>query len=269
MPSYSDIIANPDQALYYLFKGEPGVRKATHALSWPKPLYIFNWDQKSQFGLIPIKLWNLDPKEIFTDNYSDWDTAKKKIQEFQVRCPYKTLVFKTITSLGDCVNQQTLKVKYGTTNQSGQEAGKRIGGIAVNTIEDFNAETAAFQELIKMTKDIKQHFKCNIILIAHVIQVDHKSPTGVTTFSRSLVTGGKKIAAKIPSQCDEVYHFNVDKLGGNYEVLTSHSGDDYARTTLPLDNRITLGEKPLYTTHILPAIQKLHEQQQNNPKATF
>lgn len=271
MPTLQEVLNDKDSSLFYLFKGEPGSRKATHALSFPKPQYWFNWDQKMRFALRPMKDWGVKPEEVHYDNYSDWQGARVKLEKFQVTCPYKTIVIKTITSAGDAINRQTLKVKYGTTTSSGQEAGKRIGGIAVNTIEDFNAETSAFQELIALCKDIKAFHKINIILIAHVIQIEQKSSAGMTTFSRSLVTGGKKVAAKIPAYCDEVYHFNLEtdidiSKGGKYAILTQSTGDDFARTTLPLPSKIILEDKPLYETHILPAILKQQEQEQTTTK---
>ena len=33
-------------ALYCMFKGEPGTRKSTQALSFPGPQYWFSWDRK-------------------------------------------------------------------------------------------------------------------------------------------------------------------------------------------------------------------------------
>lgn len=246
-------------SLYCLFKGEPGTRKSTQALSFPKPQYWFSFDEKMEALKLPMKLWGINPKDITYDDYNDWNKAEEKLKRFQVECPFKTIVVDTVTSMGDATNSQTLKIKSGTTTQAGAEAGKRIAGIPVNTMEDFNAETAVFQSLLKLTKDISKFHKVNIILIAHVIQTDYKSPNGVTHVSRSIVTGVKKIAAKIPGRCHEVYHFNMkgdftDKL---YSVLTTHSGDDFARTILPLEKEIVFGDLPLYDKYIIPAMKKL------------
>jgi hypothetical protein len=41
--------------------------------------------------------------------------------------------------------------------KSGAAAGKNIGGIAVNEIEDYNAESSALNELIALTKDIQAY----------------------------------------------------------------------------------------------------------------
>jgi len=62
----------------------------------------------------------------------------------------------------------------------------------------------------------------------------------------------------------EVYHFDikpavVESQEGSYDILTTHTGIDYARTSLPLDRRITVNDKRLYDDIILPAINKLHK----------
>ena len=106
------------------------------------------------------------------------------------------------------------------------------------------------------------HHKINIVIIAHVIgERKADSETNSTHFSRIIVTGGKIISAKIPSYCSEVYHFNVDRAldtskEGDYTCLTSHTGDDFARTSLPLSRKIVFNGEPLYTKFIVPAIEK-------------
>ena len=73
----------------------------------------------------------------------------------------------------------------------GADAGKLIAGIAVNEIEDYNAESAAINELIALTKDIHSFHKVNIILIAHVVQAEYRSTTNNTThISRQISYGG-------------------------------------------------------------------------------
>jgi len=250
-------------ALYCMFKGEPGLRKSSQALSFPGPQYWFSWDRKMSGIMLPMKKWGIDPKSISYDDYDDWNAPRKKLEQLQVNCPYKTLVFDSITSMADMTLRQTLKAKYGMKRQSGATAGKLIAGIAVNEIEDYNAESAALQELIALTKDISAFHNVNIILIAHVVQAEYRNTTNNTTHvSRTIVTAGKKVAPKIPAYCGEVYHFNVEKgmvvgEGGTYTVLTEHTGDDFARTGLGLPAKIEFGDKPLYDTWIKPAITKL------------
>jgi len=259
--------------LYVMMKGEPGLRKSTQALSFPGPQYWFSWDRKMDSIILPMKKWGIDPKTISYDDYDDWTAGKKKLEQLQVNCPYKTIVIDSITSMADMTLRQTMKIKYGTTKGSGAAAGKLVAGIAVNEIEDYNAESSALQELIALTKDIHNFHKVNIILIAHVVKAEYRDTTKKTThISRQIVTAGKNVAAKIPAYCGEVYHFNIKQgfiegAGGDYSLLTTHTGDDFARTALELDKEIVFGDKPIYDTYIRPAITKLNAT--NNVVAKF
>jgi hypothetical protein len=256
--------------LYSMFKGEPGLRKSTQALSYPGPQYWFSWDRKMNGIYLPMKRWGIDPKTIEYDDYDDWNKARTKLEGFRVKCPYKTLVFDSLTSMADMTLRQTLQLKYGMKRASGATAGKLVGGIAVNEMEDYNAESAALQELISLTKDIQIYHNINVILIAHVVQAEYKNATGQTHVSRQIITAGKKIAPKIPAYCGEVYHFNIDQgmvvgQGGKYCILTEHTGDDFARSGLGLPTKIEFGEKPLYETWIKPAIDKLISEPSSAP----
>lgn len=280
MPTLAE--TNPE-LLYAMFKGEPGTRKSTAALSFlpAGKQYWFSWDRKMSGILLPAQKWGYNTKDVHYDDYENWTLARQKLEQFQTDIKgYKTLVFDSLTSCADMTLRQTLKGKQGQTRQSGAQAGKSIAGIAINELEDYNAESSALNELIALTKDIQAYHKINIILIAHVMQADYRNTvTGQTHISRSIVTAGKRVAAKIPAYCGEVYHFNIKKgfvegSGGTYTALTSHTGDDFARTALDLPAEIEMGDKPLYATWVKPAIDKavayqnsLKQLQSGNPPA--
>ena len=259
MPNLSNV--SHEKGLFCMFKGEPGTRKSTQALSFPTPQYWFSWDRKMMALKIPQRKWGIPDDAIDYDNYDDWNKGVKKLERFRSNCPYKTIVIDSITSCADTILRKVIQSRAGQTRASGDAAGKMIAGIPVSEIEDFNAEATALSELLALTKDIQSYHKINVILIAHVIQADYKSLTGKTHVSRTIVTAAKKIAAKIPAYCDEVYHFNITGGGfgteGNYGLLTTHTGDDFARTTLPLEREIAFGDKPIYETYLKPAIEKM------------
>lgn len=250
-----------DNGLFCMFKGEPGTRKSTQALSFPKPQFWLSWDQKMTALLLPMREWKIDPKQIEYENYTDWNKGRDRLEKLKTDCPYKTIIIDSITSCADTILRQVVKAKTGITRQSGVAAGKVIASIPVNEVEDFNAESAALSELLAITKDIQAYHKIYVILIAHVIQAEYKSLAGKTHVSRTIVTAAKKIAAKIPAYCDEVYHFNISGGGfgqeGEYGLLTTHTGDDFARTTLPLPKEIKFGDNPIFETHLKPAIEKM------------
>ena len=238
-------------SLYSLFKGEPGLRKSGAAVSYPKP-YFFDWDMKIDALQMPVKNWGINKADIEFDSYKDWDSAKKKLEQLQVNCKYKTLVIDSITSMADAAVRQTTRFKG--------EGGKKVGTIAVGGFDEYNAEAAAIAELIALTKDIKDFHHVNIILIGHIIQKEMKSANGNTHMARVLVTAGKSIAQKIPAYCSEIYHFNIVtgmdvSKGGQYALKTTHTGDDFARTSIGLEPEIVFGDKPLYDGWIKPAME--------------
>lgn len=256
------------RALFIMMKGEPGTRKSTSALSYlpAGKQYWFSWDQKMSALLLPASKWSMDLSQIEYDDYDDWDKAKAKLKEFQVGMKgFKTLVFDSITTMADSTLRQQ------RTNKAG--AGKKLGTIEVDGIEEYNAESAAIGELVAICKDIKKFHKVNIILIAHVVQAEYRNTTTNTTHvSRTIVTAGKKIAAKLPAICEEVYHFNIKKgivegTGGKYTCLTTHTGDDFARTILPVSAEIEFGDRPLYSDFLLPGINELVKIQEKSVAA--
>lgn len=260
----SDMSSQKIDSQFVMLTGTPGTRKSTQALSYPGPQFWLSWDQKMNSLILPMRQWKIDPKTINYEDYNDWNKAKTKLEQLQVNCPYKTIVVDSITTAANSILRQTLSLKYGTVRASGKEAGKRIAGIAVNEIEDYNAESSALLELVSLLKDIKQHHKVNVILIAHLIQAEYKNATtNQSNVVRTIVTAGKRVAPMIPAYCEEVYHFFLKKsfdadAGGDFALLTSSTSEDFARTQLPLDKEIVFGDKPLYDTWVKPAKDKLN-----------
>jgi hypothetical protein len=246
-------------SLFTMLKGEPGTRKSTCALSYPGRQYWISTDQKMEALTLPAKNWGIKLTDVDFDDYTDWDKPRAKLELLQVNCPYKLIVVDSITSIGDAMTSQVKKMKRR------EGGGKTIGGIPVSGLEEFNAESSAFQELIALLKDIHKFHNVNVILIAHVLGARKDNDANkLTHHSRIIVTGAEKISAKIASYMTEVYHFNItpafeaDKEGA-YTLRTTHTGNDYARTSLPLAQEISFNNEPLYEKWIAPAIKKLNE----------
>lgn len=262
MPTLADIANAKDMPLFTMLKGEPGTRKSTQALSYPTPQYWISTDRKMESLELPAKRWGVKMRDVHADDYTDWDRPKAKLEQLQVNCPFRTIIVDSITSIGDAMTSQVRKQKRG--GGQGEAKGKTIGGISVSGLEEYNAESSAFQELIAMLKDIHSYHKVNIVLIAHVVgQRKNDDANKLTHHSRVIITGGDKISGKIASYMTEVYHFNVessfdvDSGTGSFGLYTSHTGNDYARTALPLERKITFNDDPLYEKWIAPAIGKL------------
>lgn len=257
MPTLNDVKMD---ALFTMLKGEPGTRKSTVALSYPTPQFWVSTDQKMEALILPAKRFGVDMREIEYEDYVDWDKPRIKLEQLQVNCKYKTIIVDSITSIGDAMTRQVRKLK------AKDNSGKTIGNIPVSGFEEFNAESAAFQELIAILKDIHKFHHVNVILVAHILGVRKDNDANkLTHHSRIIVTGAEKISAKIAAYMTEVYHFNIkpafeaDKEG-SYGLMTVHTGNDYARTSLPLPQEILFNNAPLYDKWIAPAIKKLEEE---------
>jgi hypothetical protein len=217
------------QALFAMLKGEPGTRKSTCALSFPGRQFWVSTDRKMEAMVLPAKRFGIKLTDI-----------------------------DSITSIGDNMTGQVKRIK------KAEGGGKVIGNIPVSGLEEYNAESSAFQELIWLLKDIHAYHNCNIILIAHVVgQRKNDDANKLTHHSRVIITGGDKISGKLASYMTEVYHFNVqagfaETDEGEYGCFTSHTGNDYARTALPLERYIKFNNQPLYEKWIEPAINRLN-----------
>jgi hypothetical protein len=236
-------------------KGEPGTRKSTAALSYPLPQYWISTDRKMNALALPASKWGIDMNQIDFDDYIDYDAPRVKLELFETKCRYKTIILDSITSIGDAMNRQVQKRKGANAYM--------IGGIPVDTIEDYKAEASAFRETIALLNSIRKYHHIHVVIIAHVVgQRSNNDANKLTHHSRVIVTGGDKISAKISSYVDEAYHFNIkpgpsESSAGDYTCITAHSGNDYARTSLELPREIVFNDKQLYKEWIAPAISKM------------
>jgi hypothetical protein len=227
-----------------LMKGEPGLGKSIAAASYPKPMYIFDFEDKmdavkNYYTNIVKKPEVL--KDIEFDTYRNWDTAWLKLTQFGISCKYKTIVFDSLTASAWLAIMSLVRLK-------GESGGKKVGNIKVAGIEDYGGEAAALNNMLDQFISLRQ-MGVTVILTAHVLRVTDKVLGGPSVESRTLLTGGKKVAAGIPGVFHETYHFEVDALDPatpKYIVRTSHSGDDFARTSLPLPGKIDWTKKVFY-----------------------
>jgi len=95
--------SSPDKPLFTMFKGEPGTRKSTCALSYPGKQYWISTDQKMEALQLPAKRWGIRLTDIEYDDYSQWDPVLAKLEQLQVNCKYKTVIVDSITSMGDAM----------------------------------------------------------------------------------------------------------------------------------------------------------------------
>lgn len=208
----------------YLFKGEPKNCKSCAAASFPKP-YIIDLDKRIRSV---AAYW--DGIDFEYDWFDDFTSLDKKLDSLMIHCEFETIVFDGITSFAEMIINTMIK-----TRPAGQKKIIR-GGIEMTQIEDFGGEQRAFNVIFEKLFLIQQKLDVNVIVTAHVIEVEKAIRPGVTIKTRTLLTAGKKVAAFLPVHFDEVYHFQIDvpiEEGGipRAVAFTKHSGDDWACTT--------------------------------------
>lgn len=241
-----------NKTLFVLGKGNPGDGKSISISSWLEqgPMYFFDFDGKIK---AVINFWKKRNKALLQnlefDHFDDYNKAAEKLAGFiDNGHPYTGgVVIDTLTTGVDSILTQIHDVKGGSK--------KVIGGIAVNEIEDYNAESSALTRLVQDSKfKLHKNLNTNFFMLAHVVAVEsHDLKSNSKVVTRQLVTAGKKVAAKLPGYFDEIWHFYTETaLDGSkeqrYKVTTQASGVDFARTScnLPITFDVTYPGRTLY-----------------------
>ena len=254
MPNPIEQGAQKDEVMF-LFKGEPSAGKSIAAASFPN-CYIF--DMEDRIRSVAAHWLPKGKRDIQYDtygyhDYNKFDTMWDKLIDAgkMNKFPYDTIVVDTLTSCSDLL-------LHHVSRQKGQDSKKlkKVGGITVNSIEDYNAESSALTELVLMMRQIKCKYK---ILVAHVVKTDRQDlENNETVVTRQLLTAGKKVAAKLPGYFDEIYHFEQKPQAGRprFLVQTMNTGEDFARTTLSLPQQIDQTGQSLFDI-IQPKLQEV------------
>jgi hypothetical protein len=238
----SDTVIRP--VLSILSKGRTGTGKTIASCGKEfRPVYVL--DCEGRFRSV-INYYNkLDGhcKDIEYDTFhmeGGFYVLDKKMDELSARCEYKTVVVTSLTSFIHIVLRHLIQAKAGQKTSRGFDAVKRIGGIPVNALEDYNAEDAAIIfELIGFLKSL-QNQGVNIILEAHIspYEITTIEDGGrVTTTINQILTKGKKAPAQIPGYFDEVYLFEKKFTGMGssskaiYEFTSTGSSTDDCKTS--------------------------------------
>lgn len=253
MPSTLDPIAQ-DQGIFSLFKGDSGSGKSVGALSWPG-VYLFDFDRK----MPNIAQKHFPKKDIQFEHFKDIFEVSDQIEQFWISgCPYETLVTDSITSLTQLCLTSTAKLK-------GEETPKMLKMLKTNasktvemmSIDYYNAEDRFIKYYLDMMKALwaRPGNPKNIIVIAHVVTSESQPDlkTKAVIRSTSIVTAGRKIAAYIPTQFDDSWHFAFEKpdFGSSDTtlkriVLTEAAGDQAAKTAFKIPASFNFTNKNLY-----------------------
>jgi len=211
-----------------LSKGVTGTGKTVASCGKEfRPVYVFMNEGRFESVIEYYKRLDGHVRDVEYDNFhmgSGFYSLDKRMDELINSCPYKTVVMSSLTSYIHIVLAHLIKDKAGRTRQSGQSAGKKIGGIPVNELEDFNAEDAAIIfEMCAFLQQLKAQ-GTNVILEAHISPYEVSSITDgkkESTTIMQILTKGKKAPAQIPGYFNEVYLFEKRFKGFGQSVAYS------------------------------------------------
>lgn len=231
----------------YLFKGHNGTGKTIAACSEEfRPVYVFNCEGRFESVLNHYK-GNL--KGIEFDNYpigSGYYPIDKKFDELVGRCEYRTVVMSSLTSFIYLILEHLIRDAFGKKTAKGFDQGKRIGGIPVNQLQDFNAEDSAIiNDLIAAFQQLKAQ-GVNTILEAHLVPyeiVTLEEGQRVVTTVNNILTKGKKAPASVPGFFNEIYLFHKEYEGiiagkqtAKYKVNTLGTSTDDCKTSWGIES---------------------------------
>lgn len=240
--SQSTLQPETDAGVFWgLFKGESGAGKTVAALSFPKP-YVFDFD-----GKMPgIARKHFPAKDIRYDTFADIFDVAAKLAEFDEGCPYETLIADSFTDLANLTIDSIGKVKGETVPEMlrrVQETRNKNKQLEMMPIDYYGGEDRFCTFFINQLK--KLHSRRGnpkyVIVIAHVLTVDSAPDlkTKLITRTRSIVSKGKKVAAWLPTQFDDMYIFGYEQ-GNAFDsaskpkrvCITESYGEDSAKCSI-------------------------------------
>lgn len=204
----------------FLFKGHNGTGKTIAATGEEfRPVYVFNCEGRIESVLTYHKKYN-NLKDIEFDNFpigSGYYGIDKRMDELIRSCPYKTVVMSSLTSFIYLILEHLIRDKFGKKTAKGFDAGKKVGGIPVNELQDFNAEDSAIiNDLIAAFQQLKDNQGVTCILEAHITpyEITSLEEGQRSTYTvNNILTKGKKAPASVPGFFNEIYLFHKEYKG--------------------------------------------------------
>ena len=246
--------------MFILFKGENGAGKTVGAASFPDPI-ILDFDKK---GSAVVKK-HFPEKTIPYHQFGDVMQAGDLLERWDKEgCPFQTIVVDSLTSLSyDCIKTldtlkgQTILTTLRDSTQNMRKSGKGYKMPELRGYDYYNIEDSFLKFYIdglKTMHAVEGKNPKNVIIIAHVMTSESTDiKTKEVTKTRRILTAGQKIAAYVPAQFDEVFHFGVSVPNSldsesrvSHLVFTEAIGDDFAKTAYQLPYKIDFTNKSLY-----------------------
>lgn len=257
MMPQSTLNGKPTDGLLALFKGDSGMGKSVAALSWPQP-YVFDFDRK----MPGIARKHFPQKDIHYDTFNDIFEVTERLKEFDKHCPYQTLVVDSFTALANLTIESVGQVKGETVPEMlnrVQETRNKNKQIEMMPIDYYGGEDRFCTFFINQVKKLQARPNCNpryVIVTAHVLTVESAPDlkTRIVTRTRSIVSKGRKVAAWLPTEFDDMYFFGLqnpdpfqNQTGKPRRICFTESYDeDSAKCSLDLPTQIDFTDGSLY-----------------------
>lgn len=257
MPTADTISANSSPNSF-LFKGSYGFGKTLAAASYAVegPVYLAYIDKKfpvelEKFFKHIIKRPEL-LKNIEFDIYSSKNVNEylNKLISFTKYCDKFAVITDSLTTL----TASAVNWSLGFRDPAGAKKDP-LNSNAVLTIpgwDEYKVETSLITQALDLCRAIPAH----IIWTAHPlpqIKIDGGSGMKIEK-SNSLVSYGSKVAALVPGQFSEIYHFyqepvwdaNAARNRIRYMVSTEAMGDEFAKSSLKLPKELNITDNLFY-----------------------
>jgi AAA domain len=234
VPKMSSVKVSDNMVLMACGKGGSG--KTTALATFPKPIYLFDIDQRRKGMLGSDIITDADLEQIEFDEY-DTKTGFKKINQkfldFANRYDKRQLEFKTIIvesadQLFEMLLLDSFKLKAGGKLASElAEHEKRgmivLGDVNIPTPDEYKYIYACFRHIFY--NYFKYFHKCNVILSAGTTPVWGKDPKDANNkYAQDVIVGRRIFAPQgladlLPRMFDEVWEFNKKETGASMQPL--------------------------------------------------
>jgi len=197
-----------DMKLNVLIYGKSGTGKTTFACCFPRP-YVFDFDK----GMLSQR-----GRDVDFDTYTSYAAFEMKFKEFEMKCPYDTVIIDSITTLEEYCMDKVLA------------ANRR----QMPTMNEWNVLIADLKDLFMRATKMSKH----LVVVAHE-QIVQDELTGEIIIRPQIV--GKKLPAQLPLWFDECYRAQVSRSKEGipvYSILTASDMKYTAKSRLNCMNAV-------------------------------
>ena len=218
--------------------GLPKSGKTVGLTSFSGKIMVFDLDKR----IDPVLKMRPERKNIFFEQYDSIDHYELFEQDVNRHLndrSFNMYILDSITRLGDMVMTYSMKLR-GVGEKA--RTGKSKGVIISPEVEDFGAESDGLKKIINAFLEVDH---AHVFVTAHVLKsTAFDIVTNKETIHSTILTGGKKIAAKLPTLFNEIWSFSHQAgLGpndpGKFIMSTTPTTDvPNAGSALPIPTKI-------------------------------